>query len=97
MHTLLISSLFFTASNVSATDNDGVLKQCIQEMIVNSTSSATVCLPVPGAALWYETAQSDVVARCVPGRVAMEATANSGREARGTMDDLGSRTECKVS
>jgi len=42
MRTLLISSLFCTALNVSAADNDGVLTQCIQEMIVNSASSATV-------------------------------------------------------
>jgi len=42
MRTLLISCLCFTALNVSATDNDGVLTQCIQEMTVNSANSATV-------------------------------------------------------
>lgn len=42
MRTLLMFSLLCTALNVSASDNDGVLTQCIQEMIVNSASSATV-------------------------------------------------------
>ena len=42
MRTLLIFSLFCTALNVSATDNDGVLTQCIQEMMVNSASMVTV-------------------------------------------------------